>query len=738
MEDKTTVVIDIQLDENKVADRLAKVNQEMSSLRSENAQLRKDVKEGTKTWQDVSVQLAANEAKLKTLKAEQSALSGQVAQATQKNREYGTSLKEQSAMLEDLRNRYKSLNEEQRNSEGGQALLEQIQELDSEMKATDATMGLFQRNVGDYTNSIVKAFGLTGNAAKAAGSGINFALGQVANGLKAVIAIPIVAAIGLLAVAVTKVRDAFKRSEEATMGLREALAPLQPLTDAVRRGFDAFATVIVKTVGVAIDGLVAGIGGLLTALQKVGNFFGADWHMGDNFKAATTAARELKEAENDYITAKRAWSVESARIDREVADLREKASDKERYNAQQRLDFLDKAIALETKKAQQEKALAQQNLANLQAEAKRSANDAAMNDRLAEAERAVIEADKNLADTKRTLNRERQRAVNEINGVTSATARNTKAVKDNTDAVADNTEELARQAKEYHDKTVSEMQKAEDALNGIIIDAFAKRRAIEETAYRRRKAELTEELEAEKAAHGEGTALALAYNLQLEALEEQHAINMADIKADEAEREAEINRKKEEDAARTAENIKKIERSRLEYTAEVASSLSSLMKTVAGDNEQMVKASKVVALAEVAIKQGVAISEAVASSAAGDPYTYAIRVAAAVASTVAAMAKAIASINSASFETGGVIGGFHGATRGRDNTYIHAREGELVLDADQQKELFEIANGRGSGVNMAAELAAAIRTMPAPVLDYKEFTAFQSNVATISENSKLK
>lgn len=737
MEDKTTVVIDIQLDEGKVAERLAKVNKEMSDLRSENAQLRKDVKEGSKTWQDVSVQLAANEAKLKTLKAEQSALSGQVAQATQKNREYGTSLKEQSALLEDLRNRYKSLNEEQRKSEGGQALLEQIQELDSEMKVTDATMGLFQRNVGDYTNSIVKAFGLTGNAAKAAGSGINFALGQVANGLKAVIAIPIVAAIGLLAVAVSKVRDAFKRSEEATMGLREALAPLQPLTDAVRRGFDAFATVIAKTVGVAINGLIAGIGGLLTALQNVGNFFGADWHMGDNFKAATAASRELQDAENDYIKNKRAWSVESAKIDREVADLREKASDKERYNAQQRLDFLDKAIALETKKAEQEKALAQQNLANLQAEAQRSANDAAMNEKLAEAERAVIEADTRLADTKRNLNRQRQQAISEINGETTATIRNTKAVTDNTDALADNAAEMERQAKEYHDKTVAEMQKAEDALNDIIIDAFAKRRAVEETAYQRRKETLTAELEAEREAHGEGTALYNAYNLQLEALEEQHAMTMADIKADEAAKEAEINRAKEEDAAKTAERIKNIEKSRYKYSAQIAGGLSDLMESVAGDNKEMVKASKIVALAEVAIKQGVAIAEAVAASAAGDPYTYALRVASAVASTVAAMASAIASINKASsFETGGVIGGYRGATMGNDNTYIHARQGEMVLNAEQQRQLFDIANG-GYSSNMMAQLVEAIQSMPAPVLDYQEFTTFQRRVTQMTENAKL-
>lgn len=96
----------------------------------------------------------------------------------------------------------------------------------------------------------------------------------------------------------------------------------------------------------------------------------------------------------------------------------------------------------------------------------------------------------------------------------------------------------------------------------------------------------------------------------------------------------------------------KIEQAKANSLASIAGSLSSLMETVAGENKELVKASKYLALAEVAIKQGVAISEAVASAAAGDPYTYALRVASAIASTVAAMAEAIASINSVKLARG--------------------------------------------------------------------------------------
>ena len=154
MEERTTVVIDIQLDQDRVADELAAVNREMAALRAENAAMKKEVKDGTKTWEDVSAALAQNEARLKSLKASQSALSSQVVQSTRKSLEYGTSLKEQSALLSELRNRYQSLNATERDSAQGQALLKHIQDLDAAIKAADYSQGQFQRNVGNYPAAV--------------------------------------------------------------------------------------------------------------------------------------------------------------------------------------------------------------------------------------------------------------------------------------------------------------------------------------------------------------------------------------------------------------------------------------------------------------------------------------------------------------------------------------------------------------------------------------------------------
>lgn len=47
-----------------------------------------------------------------------------------------------------------------------------------------------------------------------------------------------------------------------------------------------------------------------------------------------------------------------------------------------------------------------------------------------------------------------------------------------------------------------------------------------------------------------------------------------------------------------------------------------------------------------------------------------------------------------SFYTGGIIGGANGATMGGDNTYIHARAGEMILNAHQQRNLWDMINGQ--------------------------------------------
>ena len=99
-----------------------------------------------------------------------------------------------------------------------------------------------------------------------------------------------------------------------------------------------------------------------------------------------------------------------------------------------------------------------------------------------------------------------------------------------------------------------------------------------------------------------------------------------------------------------------------------------------------------------------------------------------------AQAKALAAEGHAG---GGVIGGtFTGATRGGDDVVMTGRRSELVLNADQQKRLFDIANGSQSP-SLAAELAAAMRAMPAPKLVLQELNDFEGKVVTFDETQVI-
>lgn len=65
---------------------------------------------------------------------------------------------------------------------------------------------------------------------------------------------------------------------------------------------------------------------------------------------------------------------------------------------------------------------------------------------------------------------------------------------------------------------------------------------------------------------------------------------------------------------------------------------------------------------------------------------------------------AIAATAIKGFATGGIIGNGGGATMGGDNTTIHAREGEMMLNGDQQKVLFDAINSGGMGGDILIQI----------------------------------
>ena len=173
-------------------------------------------------------------------------------------------------------------------------------------------------------------------------------------------------------------------------------------------------------------------------------------------------------------------------------------------------------------------------------------------------------------------------------------------------------------------------------------------------------------------------------------------------------------------------------------------SLSSIYKQMSEDEskseaerEAAARKAKTWSALQIAANAGTAIAKGVAG-AMDTPFPANI---AALATTLAAVLSAIAQAKALAAEGhagGGVVGNrFIGATMGGDNTTINARRGEMVLNADQQRQLFEIANG-GATSSFAASLAAALQAMPAPVLVLQELNDFQSRTTSITNNQTIK
>ena len=218
--------------------------------------------------------------------------------------------------------------------------------------------------------------------------------------------------------------------------------------------------------------------------------------------------------------------------------------------------------------------------------------------------------------------------------------------------------------------------------------------------------------------------------------ESQEAYEAAVIASEQKMRQA----KKE-----TIEQQNKAVQQQLAVVAQFADAFGSVMEAFTDDSEKTAKFQKALAIFNASLKLGEAIAAAVATATAGDPYTIALRVAAAVASVTAAFAGVVSTIKAAvtppapKFAEGGIVPGnsFSG-----DNVIARVNSGEMILNGKQQAMLLNIANGGqpNGGIDyqlLATMVGQAVSQLPPPVMDYSEFTAFQKRVTSFNEQTKI-
>ena len=550
------IIIEVEVNAGESAERLAVVQARINAVKQANKELKAEQKEineelrknGTITHEqatrlkEISAEMAKNTADLKELTAAEKMYTAQLNVATQGDRKFGDSLVELSAQLAQLKQEYRGLTAAQRESEGGQKLLKQIQDLDKTLKDADATMGDFQRNVGNYQSALL---GLNGHVLKISqlfAGGFKQSLaaaGQaVKNFGKMLLTTPvgwISAAVAALVAVFNKLREAFKLSDDAGTALSVALAKLQPIVTALNNVFVTLAEAAAKVVGAVTSTASAIIGFLVPS-----------------FKEASKAAEDWVTAEDKLEDKQREYTINEAEREKQMAELRKKAVSDEKLTAQEREKIYQQIDELSRKNMEERVANAKQEYENLKRYAEQE-NDTSdeMKDRLTDAYAAMIKA---------------QTAY--LQETTRIGSRASQARKEMAKAEEDAQKEEQERRKAAHEAwkkqqeerrkalavEQAEMRKLEDLQTEAIDNELERQRVSTRQTYERQIADLQSRLEKEKTLTIEARK---AIDGQIIALQEAMARDLAKIDDVELQRQQEYIAKLSDEAAKRAEEAAK-------------------------------------------------------------------------------------------------------------------------------------------------------------------------------------
>ena len=559
MEDNQQVIIEIKTNYSEAVKLMAQYRAEADRFRQANADLKKELKEGKISQEEYNIQTAANTAQMKNAN-EAAATWGRTVQNSLKvDKEKTGSIKQMQAQLSILTNQYKSLSEEERNSSEGVALKDKINEITDALKGSEEEIQLYQRNVGNYKQSIIDAVAGTGKfgemIAKLAGSmglatsataGATGALGAMNTQMLGLSMNPVVATLGVLATVIALIARTIKSSEDATNRWNVALAPF-------KRMMDGLLSVLQSAVGQILSFVEAG-GRMLNWAMKMGERLPI---VGDALKEVNAQNREaiaIAKEKADIDKQARTNEVDNAKDALRVAELRKQAKDKENNTAKERLAAVKEANAIEEQASKRNVELAERRLKALQIESSWAENNKDTNDELAKLEADVYRAKQEYFSKTMELLEQENTARNEI--AAEEKARH--------DAAISQAKERAAAIAEAKKTEMDAIRQAEDMALELLTEGLAKQTEQINVKYDRQIADLKKRLDTEKNLTVEARK---AINDQIILSDQLRAQELAVISHESIEKqiadEEALVKKRLEDTKKTAEE--KAEHLRLEW-----------------------------------------------------------------------------------------------------------------------------------------------------------------------------
>ena len=346
-----------------------------------------DLEIGSEEYTQTLNQLKLNQNALKDSMYATSSTMDEVAESAAGMSESYNSLVHRMAALKE---EWRSTNDEARRNELGV----QINSINDKLKSMDASTGNFSRNVGDYKNQMVSAFTATSGAA---GAVIN-PLKNMNAGLTAISSTPVIAILGLLANVIMKIIQNLNSSEGSMNRVKMAMAPFSASTTAL--------TKIFQWLGDKVADVVEWLGKMADKLGLVSEEMKEHQAITEEEIALVQRQREVNEANADSQL--------------EIAKLRAKSAEKDKYTAQERLKFIEEAAKKEREIADRNIEIARREYELLKRKSELAENSAEENDALSQSYVKLQNAETEYFKKTRELSAQRVEAINQIKAETAA------------------------------------------------------------------------------------------------------------------------------------------------------------------------------------------------------------------------------------------------------------------------------------------------------------------------------
>ena len=523
-------IIDVKINADEVGKNIGELTQRLQELKTDQKELTEQFRYGQISATEYGKAMAANKGEIESVNRAIKSNTAMLQASTIATVNETMSLDDQRQALNTAQKAYAALTGDAKkaaDAEGG--LRDQINALSDAVKKQESAIGDNRRNVGNYTGSILDAAKGMGGF----GGAVTGVINPIKNAnlaMKAMAANPIVAILGVVIMLVTKLADKFKANGAAMESLTKVMG-----------AFNGVGVIVEKL----IDGIAKGVSWLADKLYDLADSFGL-------ISAEMKEAGAIAQDELNLQKKQSRQAMEIAEQERDIAELRAKAAEKDKYSASERLKFLQEANDKEEAIAQKQYDLAKeaweiQKRKNAQSESSqeeiKKENDLYI---------AMVNSETALNNKRRDLNKQ-MATLRQQESAEAQAASEQRRKKREADAKA--AEDLERQQA----ATLEAIQrKAEDLRVSLIGDAGA--RALEQRRVQgqREIAELQKQLATDKTLTEESrTQLGDLIKAKEKALQDELTKIAKDAAKERIQKEAEQTRKSEMDILNLKKEVAK-------------------------------------------------------------------------------------------------------------------------------------------------------------------------------------